>query len=104
MDDVRDVDRLPPLPAPSCPVSCRQADSFFLLLFENYLGIRKPSVLRVLPSNLRVITYYFVGFGVTGSSRAYVGVRFSGFRVYEACVCSRAYLNPQNILPFEGLI
>ena len=65
MDDVRDVDRLPPLPAPSCPVSCRQADSFFLLLFET-------------------------------SSRAYVGVRFSGFRVYEACVCSRAYLNPKK--------
>ena len=31
-----------------------------------YLGIQKPTVLRVLPSNVGVITYYSVGFGVTG--------------------------------------
>ena len=36
------------------------------LRFRGYLGIRKPTVLRVLPSNLGVITYYFVGFGDTG--------------------------------------
>ena len=29
-------------------------------------GSKKPTVLRVRPSNLRVITYYFVGFGDTG--------------------------------------
>ena len=33
---------------------------------EAYLWIQKPTVLRVLPSNLGVITYYFVGFGATG--------------------------------------
>ena len=33
-----------------------------------YLRIRKPTVLRVRPSNLGVITYYFVGFGDTGKS------------------------------------
>ena len=33
-----------------------------------YLRIRKPNVLRVRPSNLGVITYYFVGFGDTGKS------------------------------------
>ena len=30
------------------------------------LRIRKPTVLRLRPSNLGVITYYFVGFGDTG--------------------------------------
>ena len=32
-----------------------------------YLGISKPTVLRGRPSNYGVITYYFVGFGDTGS-------------------------------------
>ena len=31
-----------------------------------YLGIQKLIVLRVLPSNEGVITFYFAGFGVTG--------------------------------------
>ena len=31
-----------------------------------FLGIQKPIVLGVRPSNYGVITYYFVGFGVTG--------------------------------------
>ena len=33
---------------------------------NDFLGIQKPTVLRVLPANLGVITYYFVGFGLTG--------------------------------------
>ena len=33
-----------------------------------YLGIQKPIVLRVLPCNEGVITYYLVGFGVTGKA------------------------------------
>ena len=33
---------------------------------RDYLGIQKPTVLGVLPSNQGVITYYFVGFGATG--------------------------------------
>ena len=33
----------------------------------SYLGIRNPTVLRVLPPNSGVITCYFVGFGVTGT-------------------------------------
>ena len=32
-----------------------------------YVGIQKPRVLRVLSSSSGVITYDFVGFGVTGS-------------------------------------
>ena len=31
--------------------------------FRVYLGIQKPTVLRVRPSNEGVIAYYFVGFG-----------------------------------------
>ena len=34
--------------------------------FRVRLGIRNPTVLRVLPCNYGVITYYVVGFGVTG--------------------------------------
>ena len=34
---------------------------------SNFLWIQKPTVLRVRPSNLGVITYHFVGFGATGS-------------------------------------
>ena len=37
----------------------------------SYLGIQKPTVFRVLPSKEGVITYYFVGFGVTGTYRAF---------------------------------
>ena len=53
-----------------------------------YLGIQRPTVLRVLPSNSGVITYYFVGFGVTGmrfrgSSKANIrDPIFRGFSVY----------------------
>ena len=32
----------------------------------DYLGIRRPTVLRVIPYNQEVITYYFVGFGDAG--------------------------------------
>ena len=35
---------------------------------DNYLGIRKPTVLRVPPRNYGVRTYYFVGFGDTGKA------------------------------------
>ena len=35
---------------------------------KKHLGIQKPTVLGVRPSNYGVITYYFVGFGVTGSA------------------------------------
>ena len=33
---------------------------------RKYLGIPNPKVLRALPSNSGVRTYYIVGFGVTG--------------------------------------
>ena len=33
---------------------------------NDHPGIQNPTVSRVLPSNQGVITYYFVGLGVTG--------------------------------------
>ena len=53
--------------------------------FRSYLGIPKPTVLRVLPSGS--LTYYFVGFRVTGKAYdlEHLGpTAISGFRVFRA--------------------
>ena len=36
------------------------------MMVHYYLGIQKPTVSGVLPYSLGVITYHFLGFGVTG--------------------------------------
>ena len=51
---------------PNCPHGKRLLTNLETPHQNDDLEIQKPTVLRVLPSNYGVITYYSVGFGVTG--------------------------------------
>ena len=57
-----------------------RADSFRAILQGLYLGIQKPTVLRVPPSIIEgVKTYYFKGFGVTGRLSGFWGLGVLGY-------------------------
>ena len=58
-----------PIPKSAAPENGPESPHFWICTV--FLGIQNPIVLGVRPSNYGVITYYFVGFGVTGNSSSY---------------------------------